>query len=81
MIEYDSIRDGRIFECINPVQVTGEMIANFCAAIGETNPLYTDLEAARAGPHGALVAHRRAPRSSAMVKISSNITPNSIRTV
>lgn len=56
MIEYGSVRDGRIFESANPVQVTAKMIANFCDAIGETNPLYTDPEAARAGPHGALVA-------------------------
>lgn len=55
MIEYGSIRDRRTFES-NPVQVTREMIAEFCAAIGETNPLYTDPEAARAGPHGSLVA-------------------------
>jgi len=56
MIEYGSIRDGRTFESANPVQVTRELIADFCAAIGETNPLYTDPEAARAGPHGGLVA-------------------------
>lgn len=56
MIEYDSIRDGRTFESAKPVQVTRELIADFCAAIGETNPLYTDPEAAKAGPHGGIVA-------------------------
>jgi acyl dehydratase len=56
MTEYGSIRDGRIFESATPVQVTSELIAEFCAAIGETNPLYTDSEAAKAGPHGGLVA-------------------------
>ena len=56
MIEYASILDGRIFESADPVQVTREMIANFCAAIGETGPLYTDHEAAKVGPHGGLVA-------------------------
>jgi acyl dehydratase len=56
MTEYGSIRDGRTFESANPVEVTRELIADFCAAIGETNPLYTDPEAARAGPHGGLVA-------------------------
>ncbi|MGH9646420.1 MAG: MaoC family dehydratase [Bryobacteraceae bacterium] len=56
MIEYGSIRDGRTFESANPVEVTSELIANFCAAIGDTNPLYTDPEAAKAGPHGGLVA-------------------------
>jgi acyl dehydratase len=56
MIDYGSIRDGRTFESANPIHVTREMIADFCAAIGETTPLYTDPEAARAGPHGGLVA-------------------------
>ncbi len=56
MIEYGSMCDGRSFESANPVQVTRELIADFCAAIGETNPLYTDAESAKAGPHGGLVA-------------------------
>jgi acyl dehydratase len=56
MIEYASILDGRIFETAEPIQITSELIANFCAAIGETNPLYIDPEAAKVGPHGGLVA-------------------------
>ena len=56
MTKYASILDGRIFESADPVEVTNQMIANFCAAIGETGPLYTDPEAAKAGPHGGLVA-------------------------
>jgi acyl dehydratase len=56
MGKYDSLCDGRIFESAKPLQVTSEMIADFCAAIGETNPLYTDPEAASAGPHRGLVA-------------------------
>jgi acyl dehydratase len=56
MSKYDSLRDGRTFESANPVQVTTELIADFCAAIGETNPLYTDPEVARTGPHGGIVA-------------------------
>jgi len=36
--------------------VTREQILGFCAAIGETNPLYTDEAAAKAGPYGTLVA-------------------------
>jgi acyl dehydratase len=54
--KYDSLCDGRVFESANPVRVTSELIADFCAAVGETNPLYTDPEAARVGPHGGLVA-------------------------
>jgi acyl dehydratase len=56
MTSYDSILDGRIFESANPIHITSGMIADFCAAIGETNPLYTDPEAAKTGPHGGLVA-------------------------
>jgi acyl dehydratase len=56
MGKYDSFCDGRVFESANPIRVTSELIADFCAAIGETNPLYTDPETARLGPHGGLVA-------------------------
>ncbi len=37
-------------------EVTREHILAYCAAIGETNPLFTDDEAAKAGPHGGLIA-------------------------
>lgn len=56
MVDYDSDLIGRVFQAKNPVLVTAEMIANFCYAIGETNPLHTDVEAARNGPYGSLVA-------------------------
>ena len=56
MTDYGSILDGRTFESANPVHVTSDFLANFCAAVGETNPLYTDSEAAKMGPHGGLVA-------------------------
>lgn len=56
MTNYDSVLDGRIFESANPVRITSETIADFCAAIGETNPLYKDAAAAKAGPDGGLVA-------------------------
>jgi len=56
MGKYDSLCDGRIFESAKPVQVTSHLIADFCAAIGETNPLYTDPEAASVGPDGGLAA-------------------------
>jgi acyl dehydratase len=37
-------------------EVTKDAILNFCKAIGETNPLFTDEEAAKSGPYGGLVA-------------------------
>jgi len=36
MIEFDQAIIGREFEAESPVEVTAEMIANFCYAIGET---------------------------------------------
>lgn len=56
MVEFDPALIGRVFEITEPVSVTRDMIAKFCEALGETNPLYTDDEAAKKGPHGGLVA-------------------------
>lgn len=36
--------------------LTPKLIADYCAAVGETNPLYTDEAAATAGPYGGLTA-------------------------
>ena len=56
MVDYDPTLIGRVFEVTDPVPVTAETVANFCAAIGETNPLHTDPEAAKKGPFGTLTA-------------------------
>jgi acyl dehydratase len=37
-------------------EVTKEHILSFCEAIGDTNPLFTDEEAAKSGPNGGIVA-------------------------
>lgn len=55
MAYYDPALFGRIFEAENSVLVSEEMIADFCHAIGETNPLYTDFAAAKSA-FGAVVA-------------------------
>jgi acyl dehydratase len=52
----DSKTVGRTFKAREPYLVTAERIANFCAAVGENNPLYIDPVAAKAGPHGGIVA-------------------------
>jgi acyl dehydratase len=39
-----------------PLVVTAERIANFCIAVGETNPLYVDAAVAAAGPHRGIIA-------------------------
>ncbi len=44
MVDFDRSLLGRLFETANPVEITAEMIARFCAMIGETNPVYTNLE-------------------------------------
>ncbi len=56
MVEFDPALIGKVFEVTEPVAVTAESIRKFCAALGETNPLFTDEEAARKGPYGGLVA-------------------------
>ena len=55
-LKYDPAIIGKVFEETDPVAVTGQEIKDFCAALGETNPLYTDEEQARKGPYGGLVA-------------------------
>jgi acyl dehydratase len=55
-VEFDPALIGKVFEVTEPVAVTAEAIRKFCAAVGETNPLFTDEEAARKGPYGGLVA-------------------------
>jgi acyl dehydratase len=55
-VDYDPALINKVFEVTDPVTVTPEMIAKFCAGLGETNPLFTDEEAAKKGPYGGLVA-------------------------
>jgi len=73
MADYSSICDGRIFESAAPIRITREMIADFCAAIGETNPLYTEPRAASAGAHGDVVAP---PSLAAIFGDGENIFPH-----
>jgi 3-hydroxybutyryl-CoA dehydratase len=47
---------GRTFSGREPITVTAERIASFCAAVGETNPLFVDAEAAAKGPFGGIIA-------------------------
>jgi acyl dehydratase len=42
---------GSTLKVREPLVVTAERIANFCIAVGETNPLYVDPATAAAGPH------------------------------
>ena len=37
-------------------EVTQDDILQYCEAVGETNPLFTDEEAAKSGPHHGLIA-------------------------
>ncbi len=53
---YDPALINKVFEVTEPVEVKAEKIKRFCAALGETNPIYTDEEAAKTGPYGGIVA-------------------------
>ncbi|HEV3110104.1 MAG TPA: MaoC family dehydratase N-terminal domain-containing protein [Candidatus Binataceae bacterium] len=55
-LDYDPALIGKIFEETDPVAVSADEIKGFCAAIGETNPWYTDEAAACKGPYGELIA-------------------------
>ncbi len=55
-LDYDPSIIGKVFEETDPVAVSAQEIKDFCAAVGETNPWYTDEEAARKGPYGELIA-------------------------
>jgi acyl dehydratase len=54
--KYEPELIGQTFEAAQPVYVTAQMIADFCAVFEESNPLYTDAEAAGRGPYGGIVA-------------------------
>jgi acyl dehydratase len=60
MIEFDQAMIGREFEAESPVEVTAEMIANFCYAIGETFPFRGSdgpgQDGTAKGPHDDLIA-------------------------
>jgi len=41
MVDFDRSLLGRMFETATPVAISAEMIASFCAMMGETNSAYT----------------------------------------
>lgn len=54
-VQYDASVLGVEVE-IGEASVHAAQIAAYCAAIGDTNPLFTDAEAAEQGPYGGIVA-------------------------
>ena len=58
-VEYDPAIINKVFEDTEPVEVKAEKIKRFCAALGETNPIYTDAEAAKKGPMAGSSRRRR----------------------
>src|SRR5260370_21969940 len=56
MVDFDPAIINKVFENTDPVEVKPEMIARFCASLGESNPLFTDPEAAKKGPYGGIGA-------------------------
>jgi len=55
-LEFDKSLIGQVFDETDFPPVTKEEILEFAAALGETNPLYTDEVAASEGLHKGLVA-------------------------
>ncbi len=55
-LDFDRSILGTVFDETSFVPITKEEILEFAAALGETNPLYTDEAAAANGPYGGLVA-------------------------
>lgn len=55
LFEYDESIVGVEFD-VGSTEVTREHIRRFCEVMRETNPAYTDDEAAAAGPHGSVIA-------------------------
>lgn len=41
---------------LGSLTLTPQLVADYCVAVAETNPLYTDEAAAKAGPYGGLTA-------------------------
>ncbi|MGH7932062.1 MAG: FAS1-like dehydratase domain-containing protein, partial [Candidatus Binataceae bacterium] len=56
MVDYDPALIGKVFEVSDPEPVTEAAVAKFCEAIGETNPVHTDPEAAKKGSYGEITA-------------------------
>ncbi len=56
MVDFDPAIINKVFETTDPVPVSREKIAKFCETISETNPIFTDDEAAKKGPYGGIVA-------------------------
>ena len=54
--EFDRSILGQVFDETDFPPTTKDEILKFAEALGETNPLYTDEEAAAQGPYGGLVA-------------------------
>ncbi len=55
-LDFDRSILGAVFDETSFAPITTQEILNFAAALGETNPLYTDEAAAAEGPYGGLVA-------------------------
>lgn len=54
-VEFDRSVIGKVQE-VGSLTITRDQIARYCEVIGETNPLYTDDEAAQSGPYGSIIA-------------------------
>ena len=54
-VKYDESVIGVEVE-VGSITISRDQIDSYCEIVGETNPLYTDDEAAKNGPHGEIIA-------------------------
>jgi acyl dehydratase len=73
MVDFDPGLIGKVFEGKRRLEIKQEMIDAYCAAIGDTNPLYRDAAVAAMGPEGALTAP---PGFAAIFRLEDSIFDN-----
>ena len=71
MVDFDPQLSGKVFESKRRLQVTPEMIAAYCDAIGDNNPLYR-----RAVPDNGAVALAAPPGFAGIFRLEDDIFHN-----
>jgi hydroxyacyl-ACP dehydratase HTD2-like protein with hotdog domain len=79
MIEFDQALIGREFAADSPVEVTAEMIANFCYAIGEKPVAETSADGAPPSPNKGLIAPPAFAGLFRLAELTFEMLPHSSR--
>ena len=67
-IDVEKYNSMEVLEC-DPIEIKKEDVLNFCKFTGDTEPLCTDEEAARAGPYGTLIAPHMFPYTMGVIAL------------